>query len=49
MVMSFNTEQSKVNPSVLAFEQKLENVLLKFAKRNSNGDGYQVRDRTGKR
>ena len=43
------TEQSKLNPSILAFEQELENILLKFAKRNSTGDGYQVRDITGKR
>ena len=43
------TEQSKINPSVLAFEQELENILLKFAKRNSSGDGYQVKDDIGKR
>lgn len=45
----FYAEQSKINPSVLAFEQELENILLKLAKQNSSGDGYQARDDIGKR
>ena len=41
--------QSQISPSVLAFEKELENILLKFAKRDSSGDGYLVRDDIRKR
>ena len=43
-------EKVKASPAIVAFEQELENILLKFAKKSNEAEGcYAISDNVGKR